>query len=118
NEREEAEEILQLLVAGKAKKAIRVLKHEIELHPENPIYYNYLSNAYAMADDLSAANEVIVECYKKFPHYLFGRINYAQYLLDNNRIDEIPDVFDNQFELQAIYPERTEFHVYLVLKFT
>ncbi|MFQ5770207.1 MAG: hypothetical protein ACE5HX_06705, partial [bacterium] len=54
---------------------------------------------------------------KKFPDYLFGKISYAQYLLDKDRTYEIPAVFDNKFELQAIYPDRKEFHVSEVVNF-
>ncbi|MFQ5770096.1 MAG: hypothetical protein ACE5HX_06145, partial [bacterium] len=65
-ERKKAEKIMDLLIQRKSKKAIALLKDKIKQYPDNPVYYNYLSNAYAVSGNTMAADQVIVDCYKKF----------------------------------------------------
>ena len=38
-------------------------------------------------------------------------------MLKKEKTEKIPEVFDNKFELQSIYPERDEFHISEVLAF-
>ncbi|GAI77392.1 unnamed protein product, partial [marine sediment metagenome] len=99
------------------KKAIPVLKDLVKQYPDNPVYYNYLANAYLQADNIPASKKMVLSCYKKFPDYLFAKCNYADYLLDKDKIDEIPEVFDNKFELNQQLPEREKFHIGEVIGF-
>jgi len=103
--------------ARKVRKAIPKLKTLIEKFPHNPIYYNYLIKAYENSGDQKTAEQVCEYSYQRFPDYLFARCNYAQYLLKKERPKKIPEVFDNKFELQSIYPDRDEFHISEVLAF-
>ncbi|MFQ5601933.1 MAG: tetratricopeptide repeat protein [bacterium] len=115
-----AEELYNLSRSGsasKARKAIPQLLALMEQFPNNPIYYNYLAIAYSTAGEKKAATEVCKNCYKKFPEYLFAKCNYAQYLLDEQKFEELSAVFDNKFDLQMIYPDRDEFHISEVLTF-
>ncbi|MFQ5637528.1 MAG: tetratricopeptide repeat protein [bacterium] len=110
-DKKKAAELRFLSISKKAKDAIPVLKELIKKFPQNPIYYNYLANAYQNSGDSKAAAQTIEYSYQRFPGYLFARCNYAQNLLNKQKFEKIPDVFDNKFELQSIYPDRTEFHV-------
>ncbi|MQY80388.1 MAG: hypothetical protein GH151_14570 [Bacteroidetes bacterium] len=93
------------------KKAIPVLKDLVKQYPDNPVYYNYLANAYLKAGYIPASEKIVITSYKKFPGYLFAKCNYADYLLIKERIDEIPEVFDHKFELKHHLPGREKFHI-------
>ena len=112
-----AEKLYYLASSGSARKAIPKLKTLMKKFPNNPIYYNYLIKAYENSGDQKAAEQVCEYSYQRFPDYLFARCNYAQYLLKKEKTEKIPEVFDNKFELQSIYPERDEFHISEVLAF-
>lgn len=36
---------------------------------------------------------------------------YAEMLLDQDRADEVPAVFNGQYQLKGVYPERDTFHI-------
>lgn len=82
-----------------------------EKHPKVPILYNYLAAAYDSMGDRGASREIAKENYQQNPKYLFAKINYAQMCIFDGNIDEIPDIFENKFDIKMLYPERTKFHV-------
>jgi tetratricopeptide (TPR) repeat protein len=79
--------------------------------PEIPKIYNYLFNAYINTNNLKEAEATATENYKKNPDYLYARINYAFIKLKNQEFDKIPDIFNNKFDLKALYPDRKTFHI-------
>lgn len=101
----------------KPEKAIALLKEKIKRYPKNPVYYNHLANAYLSAKDYKASEQVVEYSYQRFPDYLFSKCNYASTLLEKNKVDKIPAVFENKFELEFLYPDRTEFHITEFLSF-
>lgn len=109
-EREKAEK-MYYMTSENPKKAIPELKNLIKQYPDNPVYYNYLANAYLKAGYIPASEKIVITSYKKFPDYLFAKCNYADYLLIKERIDEIPEVFDHKFELKHHLPGREKFHI-------
>ncbi|NIR49957.1 hypothetical protein GWO43_15775 [candidate division KSB1 bacterium] len=115
-QRKEAQNLYKLCVVN-PKQAIPLLKEKTKQHPDHPLYYNYLANAYESARKHRQAQKIVEETYKKFPDYLFAKCNYAQYLFNKNKLDQIPAVFDNKFELKSLYPQRDEFHINEVLAF-
>lgn len=100
------------------KKVIPELRELIEEYPHIAVLYNYLGRAYSVLGDTKNANKIVFEAYQKFPNYLFARLNYAQICLEDGQLEEIPEIFDNKFELKLLYPERSEFHISEVLNFT
>ncbi len=111
--KEEKEKIEKMyyMTSENPKKAIPELKNLIKQYPDNPVYYNYLANAYLKAGYIPASKKIVITSYKKFPDYLFAKCNYADYLLDMERIDEIPEVFNHKFELKHHLPGREKFHI-------
>lgn len=83
----------------------------MQTYPDIPVFYNYLSVAYAQIGKFEERNAVMMECYERFPDYLFGRINYAEICLENGEIDKIPEIFDGKFDLSLLYPQRSTFHI-------
>jgi len=116
-EKNEAEELHNLASSENSKDAIPLLRTKIKQYPNNPIYYNYLVQAYLRSNKYRKARRLVVDYYEKFPDYLFAKCNYAGYLLDHNRFEEVPAVFDHKFELQSLYPKRDEFHISEVVGF-
>ena len=89
----------------------------IEQYPDVPKIYNYLYTTYQKLNDRSNARRVLEETLERFPDYLFGRIAYAAACLDQGETEKVPEIFDNCFELQLLYPERRRFHISEVLGF-
>jgi len=79
--------------------------------------YNHLARAYSLFGDHKKVEEVVIEEYRKFPNYLFARINYAQICLFSREFEKIPEIFDNKFDLKLLYPDRSVFHVSEVMNF-
>jgi hypothetical protein len=55
--------------------------------------------------------------FKKYPDYLFARLNYASILLLKGKFKEIPKLFNSKFDLKQFCPNRDTFHISEVLSF-
>jgi len=108
--RERNDDLYELALT-KPKEVISEITDLIKKYPEVPMFYNYLSVAYSQLSDSENRDAVVLECYKKFPDYLFGRVNYAQLCLNNGNVEKIPEIFENKLELKLLYPQRTKFHI-------
>ena len=109
-------ERLYHLVHRNPQNAIAPLKALIEKYHDKRAY-NYLSLAYLKLERFDDAKKIVYESYEKHPEYLFAKINYAELCLQEGKIEEIPDIFDNKFDLKMLFPERTVFHISEVLSF-
>lgn len=78
-------------------------------HPTLPEALNLLTYLYIRKRNLKKVDELILECYEKFPHYLFARINYADLCLRKRKFKKIPEIFSS-FNLADLYPEKEIFH--------
>lgn len=110
-EKERSMELYFMSTSERAKESIPLLKDMMQKYPKNPVYYTYLANAYNDIGNIAASDEVVLAVYNKFPDYLFAKCNYALHLHRDNRVDDIPAVFDNNYELKSLYPNRKEFHI-------
>ena len=99
------------LAQSKPQEAIPMLKQLIKKNPKEPRFNNLLASLYTMTNDLKNAEEIACENYKMNPKYLFAKINYAQLCLGKNDLTIIPQIFNNKFDLTALYPNRNKFHV-------
>ena len=114
------------------KEKLENLYQEAQRHPQQAIYeltelqrkypkvpqiYNYLAVAYSYAGEKEKAEEITQENIRKNPNYLFARINQAQLLLAKKEYDKIPEVFENKYDLQMLYPKRRKFHISEVANF-
>ncbi len=93
------------------KEAVTEIKALIKKYPNIPMLYNYLNAAYTKLGNIEEREAIVMECYQKFPDYLFGRLNYAQLCMQRGEIEKIPEIFDDKFDLTLLYPHRKRFHI-------
>ena len=98
-------------------EAIICLKALKEKYPKVPILSNWLFVALSMDNQPEEAYAVAKEGYEKHPDYLFAKLNYAELCMRRGKLDEVPIIFDNKFELTMHYPERDTFHITEVVGF-
>lgn len=113
NEIEESRHLINTADASKddLRKLKKKLQENIAKWPENHIFWNHLTMVYRKLDDEENAWKTIQQLRSNFPDYLHGRIVYAEMLLDQGKADEVPAVFNNQYHLKGICPERDTFHI-------
>ena len=104
-------EALYDLAQSNPQEAIPLLKRLIKKCPKEPRLYNLLASLYSKTNDLKNAEKISYDNYKMNPNYLFAKINYAQLCLEKNDFTTIPQIFNNKFDLKALYPNRNKFHV-------
>lgn len=109
---------LRSKIAFNPGEVIPELLKLIEGYPHIPLFYNYLSNAYLLIGDAPKAEETMIECYNKFPEYLFAKVGYANVLLKKGEGEKVPDIFENKTNLRDLYPEREVFHTSEFIAFT
>jgi tetratricopeptide (TPR) repeat protein len=105
------------LMAPNPKDRLVELLALIERYPDVPQIYNFLYTTYERLNDQRNARRVLEETLERFPDYLFGRIAYAAACLQQGETEKVPEIFENCFELQLLYPERQRFHISEVLGF-
>lgn len=93
------------------QEAIPRLEQAIKENPTIAPLDNFLVAACRNAGSTSRANTLVVEQYKKRPDYLFAKLNYAEFLMTQERLDEVPQIFGGCFDLGTLYPTRKVFHV-------
>ena len=54
------------------------------------------------------ASQIVAD---KFPDFLMGKIRHSYNLIHAGRTTEVPAIFNNQFSLHGICPDRQEFHI-------
>lgn len=104
------EELHPDLVKGR-KYLIKKLGRLIERYPKVPIFKNMLSTVHKVNDEHDKAFKANRWLVKEHPDYLFGKVNYVGELINNEEFDKIPEELGDDMELQALYPNREEFHV-------
>ena len=98
-------------------EAIPELERRVATYPEVPMFSNHLSIAYMHAGESAKAEALVLESYRRYPQYLFAKINYAYLCLRKGKITKIPSIFDNKMELPLLYPHRKRFDVSEVRSF-
>jgi hypothetical protein len=62
----------------------------IKKHPQSPELKNYLMVLHTNADNTKEAFELNRKIQEEHPNYLYAKVNYAEELMDNNRLDAVP----------------------------
>lgn len=109
---EEIQKEFEGLLATNRKEAETVIDRLLELkelYPKVPLIYNYISVAYGFLDT-KKQKQSIFENYQHNPQYLFARCHYGQLCLRENDFEKIPEIFEHQYDLKALYPRRKQFH--------
>jgi hypothetical protein len=92
------------------QKTIDVLQENIRQWPHNPIFRNYLYNAYLLLGDHKSAEAEMHETLNLFPDYLVAKTVYVEWLIKNNRIEDVPSVLNSKNYLSEFYSNRSTFH--------
>jgi len=111
---EEAQYEYQRLVALTTKdpeRAISQLEEARARYPEQRQLSNALTVAHLYAGHHNEAYRVAEETYRRFPNYLFAKVNYASQCLERGEIDKVAEILDGKFDLKLLYPERDAFHM-------
>lgn len=102
---------LHKLAEEKPKKAIKEVKALQEDYPHHPEILNLLTYLLLTKRKMRRAHELILQNYTENPDYLLGKINYADHCIRKKRLEEIPKIFNQKFDLRLIDPTRTIFHL-------
>ena len=93
------------------KSAAVKLERLLEIHPDVATFYNWLAAAYTRNSQFDKSSALIRINYERNPGYLFARMNYAQWWLQQRKPQEAAAVMDGKFDLKALHPERDVFHI-------
>jgi tetratricopeptide (TPR) repeat protein len=107
--RDEMEE-LHYLCQEHPEQTIDRLESLLERYPEVHQVYNYLSMAYQLTRQVDKCNALILKTYERHPDYLFAKTAYAELCMQRKQFDRIPEIFDSDYDLKLLYPERNVFH--------
>src|SRR5450756_2342447 len=99
-EKDELEQLYRQLFEGdkspkELRRIVESLRKGIDRWPGNPIFRNYLYNAYLMLGDTKAADKAMLDSIQLFPDYLMAKTLYAGWLMKNGRSGEVPSLFNN-----------------------
>lgn len=85
------------------------IKSKIKKYPNLPGLYNYLSIVYVDSNNSEKAFETTLEIVEKFPDYLFGKINLANFYIEKKQLEKVAEIFES-FDITELYPKREVFH--------
>jgi hypothetical protein len=110
--KEVKESILALypLVEENPEKVLQEAPQYISQYPDIHMLYNFLHASYRNTGRPREAMKILHEMLHIFPNYLFGRIEYALYLLRRGEPERAHAALDNAETLFQLYPERKIFH--------
>ncbi len=105
------EDVIFEMINEEPQKALKVLEGYLHKYPKHPVVSHWLGVAHSATDeDEDIIRQLLVDSYNAHPDYLHNRISYALICLNEGNIDLVPDIFNDSWDLQEIYPEKTRFH--------
>jgi hypothetical protein len=107
---EHYDRLVDMVSEGQRDSAINELKKAIVKYPQKAQFYNLLQTTYLLNGQGDDSDAMIVEMYKRFPGYLFALVNYINLLLEEDKLEEVPDVLNGKIDLNDWYPERGLFN--------
>jgi tetratricopeptide (TPR) repeat protein len=110
-------EELFIKVQSKPKGTVKELVELTNEYPYIPQFFNYLYAAYMNTGDKDKAIEVMKSNYSNNPDYLFSRLNYSDYLVENGQFDGVDEIYNGKYSLKELYPDRQVFHISEVVSF-
>jgi len=99
------------------KSTLEKLLKYVNKFPKVPIFKNYLTSYYAINNDEEKARQCNLWLLKEHPNYLFGKINYAFTLIEQENFKEAKKLLGANLLLNELYPEREEFHLDEVMSY-
>jgi hypothetical protein len=108
---------MAIKVQKKKNSAIKELNELIKKYPFVPQFKNYLSTLYDLQGNHFMAQEISRRMVSLHPEYVYGRLSLADIAIINNELEKVPEILGKDLELNALYPERDEYHIGEVLGF-
>ena len=94
----------------------KLLKYTVQF-PNVPTFKNHLSYYYSLTNSLEKAKECNLWLMEEHPDYLFGKINHASFLINEDNLDEAKKTLGANLLLHELVPDRDEFHVNEVMSY-
>jgi tetratricopeptide (TPR) repeat protein len=91
-------------------EAIPKLEAMLRRLPDSQLLMNWLAAAYARSGEDAKSAELSLRNYQLHPDYLFARVNHAENLMRQGKLEKAAAVMDNMWDLKQLYPHRTVFH--------
>lgn len=95
----------------KPKQVYNALTDFLKRYPTLPEALSLLTFNYIQRRKIKRADETITFNYKHNPDNLLAKINYADLCLRNKNTEEIKEIFEDQYDLRDLYPDKTTFHI-------
>ncbi len=108
---------MEIKVQKKKNSAIKELNELIKKYPFVPQFKNYLSTLYDLQGNHFMAQEINRRMVSLHPEYVYGRLSLANIAIINNELEKVPEILGKDLELNALYPERDEYHIGEILSF-
>ncbi len=101
----------------KNTKVIDRIMRLIEEFPGIPMLKNYLSVAYSVRGNYEKSTEINDLLLAEHPDYLFAKLNKANFYIDHDEFDKVPEILGTALEISQLYPEREIFHIGEIISF-
>jgi len=101
---------LHALVHDDPRAAVAELRSWIEREPL-PMFYNWLSAAHSALGEMDAVDELVLENYRRNPHYLFARINYAEMRIAAGDLAGAREALGDGFDIRRLLRGKRRVHI-------
>lgn len=114
---EKVKDRLPILFEDLKKKPKKIMPELRRLHaryPDYPVLANWLIMALRSGTPTQEEEAFVLAetTFRKYPDYLFGRTTYAEFLLEQDRLDEAEELMMGPgIFFTTLYPNRDVFHV-------
>jgi hypothetical protein len=100
------------------QEAIDIIENLIKKYPNVPMLTNWhIAACQNAGKGEKTINALIEEYYKKHPNYLFSKCSYAELCFQKGQWERVSEIFNNNYILDKLYPDRKIFHITEVLYF-
>ncbi len=110
-EEDDAIQVAHDFILKKTANATAILLKYVQKYPNAPTFYNFLYVHYEVNGNDEKALEWMLYTAKKFPNYLFAKINLASMYVKLGELEKVPNLIGLHFNLKIIAPEKTLFHI-------
>lgn len=102
---------MHLDVAKKKNGTVDRLIELINKYPKNPQLKNLLTSYYISTNQEEKGYEFNRKTLAAHPNYFFAKLNLANEYVYNEEYDKVIEVLGENFDLKALYPNRSTFHI-------
>lgn len=110
-------ETIRALPQTEHAEIIHRLETLVKQYPDVASLQTSLAYMYELNKELDKAEDSFKNVVKLFPRDIIARTAYAGFLLRRGTFEAVADVFNNIFDVRALYPEREQFYALEVLEF-